>query len=40
LPAAALVDAVREHLDHKAGSLHPGDDVTLLVVEATGGPAC
>jgi sigma-B regulation protein RsbU (phosphoserine phosphatase) len=40
LPAAALVDAVREHLDHKAGSLHPADDVTLLVVEATGGAAC
>lgn len=29
----SLVDGLCEHLDHKAGSLHPADDVTVLALE-------
>jgi sigma-B regulation protein RsbU (phosphoserine phosphatase) len=36
LPAQDLVQAVGQFLDRREGSLHPGDDVTLLVLEATG----
>lgn len=39
LPAAELAVAVEQHLDCREGSLHPADDVTLLVVEVqTGAP--
>ncbi|MGD8453477.1 MAG: SpoIIE family protein phosphatase [Phycisphaerae bacterium] len=33
--AHALVERVTEYLDTKEGSLHPADDVTLLVLEAS-----
>lgn len=34
LPAADFLQAVAEHLDRREGSLHPADDITLLVLEA------
>lgn len=33
LPAQAVVEGVAAHLDGREGSLHPDDDVTLLVLE-------
>jgi serine phosphatase RsbU (regulator of sigma subunit) len=33
LSSANLVAAIAEHLDRREGSLHPADDVTLLVLE-------
>ncbi|MFO0840225.1 MAG: PP2C family protein-serine/threonine phosphatase [Phycisphaerae bacterium] len=33
LSGQEFVDAVRNHLDHQEGSLHPADDVTVLVAE-------
>lgn len=35
LTAATFVDTLRDHLDTKRGSLHPADDITALVLEAT-----
>ncbi len=34
LPASELVETFREHIDARAGSLYPADDVTVLVLEA------
>jgi sigma-B regulation protein RsbU (phosphoserine phosphatase) len=33
LPATDFIRAAREHLDSRVGSLHPADDVTLLLLE-------
>lgn len=35
LGAEAFVQALTNHLDHAEGSLHPNDDVTLVVIERT-----
>ena len=33
LPAESLLRAVGEHLDRREGSLHPADDITIVVLE-------
>jgi sigma-B regulation protein RsbU (phosphoserine phosphatase) len=33
LPAPEMIQALREHLDSREGSLHPADDATVLVLE-------
>jgi sigma-B regulation protein RsbU (phosphoserine phosphatase) len=38
LPAAELAAAVEAHLDAREGSLHPADDVSLVVVEVASRP--
>jgi sigma-B regulation protein RsbU (phosphoserine phosphatase) len=35
LPATDFIRAAREHLDSREGSLHPTDDATLLLLEAS-----
>lgn len=37
LSATEFVEALQQHLDTKQGSLHPADDVTLLLMEAQAG---
>ncbi len=37
LSAADMVRAIEEHLDGREGSLHPADDITVLIAEVSGG---
>ena len=39
LSGEALIAAARDYLDHCEGSLHPGDDITLVVMEIERGRA-
>ncbi len=34
-PGLELMESIRGHLDNQAGSLHPTDDVTLIIIERT-----